>query len=476
MAKKERLLLACILLLLTWASLVSVSTSAWGDDAPLNKDDSPLPARSSQRATAPPPAAAPTDTPASADPASDPADPGPKPHVSTGTARHELAQAWRVTEWERGRLAYSRAAYLKKAGQARLLPCLPEGTQHAAGADAGLWRDRVDSAVAEWPEEKPVAAIAAESGGGGRSYRLPATESAQDRIFRHQHPASCKDARFLVWKMWNTGLGADLHTLGQALGYAMAANRVLLLDTRETWWYGMDRETASLECFFVPLSNCTLADAGDSEVLFPRYRHDKNAKKTLPLLKRRVTADGPRTVTNPLRAVGDIGNRWSSVPFPEWAGLGYQWWMAQTTRYILRREQPWMRRAVASWVTATFGSKGMPAKIIGIHVRHGDKYKEMRLLPLAAYMSAAEELRAKEPDLDTVFLSTENDAVLEATKAFAPRWKFYWTKHLRSNKGTPMDYAMLVGPSKLAEVCAHLSLPRVSPCKQHPIYHTSTPS
>ena len=49
----------------------------------------------------------------------------------------------------------------------------------------------------------------------------------------------------------------------------------------------------------------------------------------------------------------------------------------------------------------------MPRPIVSVHVRQGDKASEMRLLPFDAYMLAAHQLRAHQPFLKYVWLSTE---------------------------------------------------------------------
>ena len=49
----------------------------------------------------------------------------------------------------------------------------------------------------------------------------------------------------------------------------------------------------------------------------------------------------------------------------------------------------------------------IPRPIVSVHVRQGDKATEMRLLPFDAYMLAAHRLRAHQPFLDHVWLSTE---------------------------------------------------------------------
>jgi hypothetical protein len=58
------------------------------------------------------------------------------------------------------------------------------------------------------------------------------TASAQALIHANQNPENCSTARYLVWRVHNYGIGAEMHNVGGALGVAMAYNRVLIYDTR----------------------------------------------------------------------------------------------------------------------------------------------------------------------------------------------------------------------------------------------------
>eukprot|EP01064_Diplonema_japonicum_P012334 TRINITY_DN19819_c0_g1_i1.p1 TRINITY_DN19819_c0_g1~~TRINITY_DN19819_c0_g1_i1.p1 ORF type:complete len:492 (+),score=83.55 TRINITY_DN19819_c0_g1_i1:37-1476(+) len=361
----------------------------------------------------------------------------PKDLISPGKDPEEEDKGnetgWTVEEWEKQRLRFTRAEYLVNVKQRdRAYKCLPDGKRAVDYPSA--WKSRVRN-----PNSEKL---------------LPLTEEVQQAIYAHQHPKDCRanSTRFVVWRLWNTGLGADLHTLAQAIGYAMATERVLLIDTSETWWYAMDRYPASLECFFIPPSNCKLSDAGDRAVLMPPWVLNRKTNRMMPSTRLTIKKEGPRSVSNPLRKSGDVGNKWSLIPRLRWRQYGYQWWMAQTVRYLLRQPQPWFQEKFKKWVDETFPN-GVPNKMIGMHVRHGDKYKEMKLIELPEYLKAAAELREKEPDLRHIFLSTEDPGVLEESKNYEKEgWIFHWTKNNRSNVGSPMDYAMLVGPSMLGEI------------------------
>ena len=125
------------------------------------------------------------------------------------------------------------------------------------------------------------------------------------------------------------------------------------------------------------------------------------------------------------------------------------WWRAQSIRYMLRWPTPYLCHIINQVRHATMGKevanrivaaelgqqrakkllgKGgddwirvageremmniegepfMPRPIVSLHVRQGDKAKEMQLFSFAAHMWMAERLRFHVPNLQTIWLSTE---------------------------------------------------------------------
>lgn len=69
-----------------------------------------------------------------------------------------------------------------------------------------------------------------------------------------------------------------------------------------------------------------------------------------------------------------------------------------------------------------------PRHMICIHVRHGDKVKEMKLLALRKYLDAAERMRKETPSLTSIFILSNDKHVYEAMSSpeITNRWKVYW--------------------------------------------------
>jgi hypothetical protein len=100
--------------------------------------------------------------------------------------------------------------YLLADNNTRLEPCTASQVPRA-------WRS----------SRQPAAAL---------GFQLPGTEAMQLHIFKHQHPADCSKAKFLVYQPPLTlGLGATIDHIADALGWALSEDRVLILDYPSPW-------------------------------------------------------------------------------------------------------------------------------------------------------------------------------------------------------------------------------------------------
>ncbi|CAI5487063.1 unnamed protein product [Closterium sp. Naga37s-1] len=99
------------------------------------------------------------------------------------------------------------------------------------------------------------------------------------------------------------------------------------------------------------------------------------------------------------------------------------------------------------------GAVHMPRPVVSVHVRQGDKAREMRLFSFFAFMHRANRLRRLDPNLKAVWLSTEMQSVVEQTALF-PDWTFYYSRLPRqgareamANYSTATGLATVVGAS-----------------------------
>lgn len=54
-------------------------------------------------------------------------------------------------------------------------------------------------------------------------------EEALEVIYKHQHPVDCKNAKYLVSGMYESGFGSEFHVIGVALATAINLNRVYIM-------------------------------------------------------------------------------------------------------------------------------------------------------------------------------------------------------------------------------------------------------
>jgi hypothetical protein len=84
-------------------------------------------------------------------------------------------------------------------------------------------------------QQLPRAWVASDTERQGTT-QLPGTAELQKVIFDHQHPNDCSNATFLVFKHpGHLGLGAMVDYLADAIAWALAEGRVLLLDYQSPW-------------------------------------------------------------------------------------------------------------------------------------------------------------------------------------------------------------------------------------------------
>lgn len=72
-----------------------------------------------------------------------------------------------------------------------------------------------------------------------------------------------------------------------------------------------------------------------------------------------------------------------------------------------------------------FGPQGPPENLVTVHIRWGDKRREMRLVPAEKYVEAVQKLRQGNTTAN-VFLATEDPDAVQAFRAAAPpTWNIY---------------------------------------------------
>ncbi|KAG5189553.1 hypothetical protein JKP88DRAFT_206076 [Tribonema minus] len=227
------------------------------------------------------------------------------------------------------------------------------------------------------------------------------TAEVQADIWQHQNPPSCDGRKYLrLQPHTQGGLGSLLHVTTAAIAYAMQQNAILVYhkDYGATLSHGSfcPAHSRSLNCFFMPLSNCSAYMADAEMPGLPVYKVGRR-RLDVPKKWRQRWAD--------TRQKGDL----------------LYWWRAQAVAYVTRlnpqtsRELISRRRAHAAAGTVPLP---LPNDTVSVHVRHGDKGAEMALRSWQEHKTRADELaKARRFRGRTAFLSTEDPEVVKEAHA-----------------------------------------------------------
>jgi hypothetical protein len=281
------------------------------------------------------------------------------------------------------------------------------------------------------------------------------TIATQREIWRHQHPSSCENKKFLVYLMlgWANGIGSSLHVATVALRLALDTDRILILypTPNHRWMKGKfcdDYDTMDA-CYFEPFTSCSIYDIFGGKL--PAWDEipaidlgGGNEQSNLTVLSSHVNSIGsyfqiisgaPDRFLKFFPLSGMRGDHW------------YHWWRAQAVAYMVRPNLRTLRE-LDSRRQLLFRNKPIDPGTISIHIRHGDKWKESTLVADEVYLRLAEELLEKFPDIATrnIFLSTEDPNSVQFF-AKVTNWNVSWTNVSRVDDSTisPMDYAERIG-------------------------------
>ncbi|CAI5533116.1 unnamed protein product [Closterium sp. Naga37s-1] len=95
------------------------------------------------------------------------------------------------------------------------------------------------------------------------------------------------------------------------------------------------------------------------------------------------------------------------------------------------------------------GEVYMPRPIVSVHVRQGDKGREMRLFSFPSFVFLANRLRRLDPALHNVWLSTEMEGVVKRSSRFG-NWNFFYSKVPRQKgKETMSHYLRRTGMARV---------------------------
>ncbi|KAL2549189.1 hypothetical protein Fot_10719 [Forsythia ovata] len=307
---------------------------------------------------------------------------------------------------------------------------------------------------------------------GSDEENYPLTRKVQRDIWLHQHPVNCSDhnVRFLVadWeRLPGFGIGAQLAGMCGLLAIAIKEKRVLVT----AYYNRADHDgckgssRSSWSCYFF------LETSPECRKRAFQLMQDKEAWEK-GIITRKENYTSKEIWAGRIPRVW--GNPWSILqPTTEINGsliahhrkMDRRWWRAQAVRYLMRFRSEYTchllnmaRHAAFGWEAAKMvlmsSSKDfredlednniseiekfvwsnqkpwIPRPLLSMHVRMGDKSCEMKVVGFNEYMHLAERIRERFPHLNSIWLSTEMQDVIDKSKTYH-HWKFYYTNVTR---------------------------------------------
>jgi hypothetical protein len=312
---------------------------------------------------------------------------------------------------------------------------------------------------------------------GSDEENYPLTRKVQRDIWIHQHPPNCSDpnVKFLLadWeRLPGFGIGAQIAGMCGLLSIAINEGRVLVTD----FYNRADHDgckgsfRSSWNCYFFPETSLECRQRA-----FELMKSEDALSKGILTTKENYTSKHiwagptPRIWGDPwnfLQPTTDING--SLVASHR--KMDRRWWRAQAVRYLMRFPTEYTCNLLNEERHAAFGKIAakmvleslagkwpkeengkrpnsdidkyvwsnhkpwVPRPLLSMHVRMGDKACEMRVVEFEEYIQLADRIRSHFPNLNSIWLSTEMQEVIDKTKDYSSRWNFHYTKVRRQDR------------------------------------------
>lgn len=310
----------------------------------------------------------------------------------------------------------------------------------------------------------------------------PLTQFAQRWIYESQHPSDCASKTFLVslGHVRGNGIGSILHVSGSHLSAALERGWVFTwADTAGEEWTdpktcaaiedvpGGPAPRRNWECHFKPPTHCSRSLLRSEK---KREKNDKgeDVERTVGLNYHMAEMHHGAGGLPSNWVPAELAKRYRALrPHASDDELKY-WWRGQSVTYLMR-----FNKATVATVAAlrfdpgrhllfpnatrpeTASEVPFPQGVIHSHVRHGDKYTEMKLQGTGRYFEAGANISKLHPWFLSrfMFVSTEDPEVLTQAQWYTPGgfvpsdkqptaptggggpWSVIYTDIQRSNRG-----------------------------------------
>lgn len=235
------------------------------------------------------------------------------------------------------------------------------------------------------------------------------------RIQQHENDCSLPLGNFKFRNRF--GLGSDLHVWSLALCNAMHYK----VRIRTVWdWLWVDAQS----CQSALVHNSTTTFGSPFQCYFPNA--ELQCPNDLQMVKDHPTFDEAFFNISGGRRQGTVNWNCPSILTNEnmQGKLDFQ---EAAMEFLFGQISPLVMQEAKRQHALVFGGLPTPDNLITVHIRWGDKKREMKLLKMQQYLDAIEQLLQEAPRPTVhIFLATEDPEAVEQFRQLAPvEWKIY---------------------------------------------------
>ena len=277
----------------------------------------------------------------------------------------------------------------------------------------------------------------------------PLTRWTQSYIYNHQFVSDCSKVKIVVSDGFDSGFGAQMHVTGAMLGYAIEKGYIMILSPYSCKYFtDVSRCDKGCSCLFRPISSCdynslvnttshlnkitSFSEILDGGVIRENFNNDEVVRYTVPtVLKVALRSKLPSMTDDQIR----------------------YWWRAQSIAFIMRLNNATLRavsrmRHQQSLHYVSRKAKlpfPLPSTSISIHIRGGDKYREMSLVSPYRYIQAVLDIFKQMPmsySSRTLFVSADDENSLQEARQYAEKamLPFIYSKIDRMSGGFDLSH------------------------------------
>lgn len=228
---------------------------------------------------------------------------------------------------------------------------------------------------------------------------LTHTYEVQNYIYKHQHPINCANKKYIIIRGYASGHGSEIHVMTSYLALALSLNRIAVLDPYIKSMKANGKFCKKYKnwlCFIEQLSNCSLS-----------HKVYKSSVKFIDINQtdRYIYIGGTLKLKNTIPPQIINITKYS----PIFKNKLIHYWRIQASTYIFRLNE------ATDYETNIIIFNSLRKKIyngcFNIWVRHGDKFKEMRLLNAEDYIPSYEIYKLLVGKNIPIYLSTDDGNV-----------------------------------------------------------------